>query len=191
MATIDTMTEALYKRVQAMGGNFPTDEEVETAVGGKDYVQVSDELTKAIKDGDLVIGGGGISIGRMVTLPIMLGAEPAVGSQVQAISSHIIRLSIGGHDVISGDDSSTSRPEELNGAHSACIGSEVTYYFVDAVNQCNVYAATFNSDATVSTLRTLDPATVTHLEEDEAWLVTMPVYDVAEGELQLFYIEFA
>jgi hypothetical protein len=59
MAAIDTMTEALYKRVQAMGGNFPTDEEVETAVGGKDYVKVSDELTESIKDGDLVIGGGG------------------------------------------------------------------------------------------------------------------------------------
>jgi hypothetical protein len=59
MATIDTMTEALYKRVQAMGGNFPTDDEIESAVGGKDYVKVSDELTESIKDGDLVIGGGG------------------------------------------------------------------------------------------------------------------------------------
>jgi hypothetical protein len=176
-----TINEVLEGKVGASGATIA--ETLNAATGGS-----ASTIAEAL---DAYQGGGGSSIGRMVALPTMLEAEPAVGSQAQEISSHIIRLSIGGHDVISGDNPPMSRPEELNGAHSACIGSEVTYYFVDAVNQCNVYAATLNSDATVSTLRTLDPATVTHLEEDEAWLVTMPVHDVAEGELQLFYIEFA
>jgi hypothetical protein len=83
MATIDTMTEALYKRVQAMGGNFPTDDEIESAVGGKDYVKVSDELTQAIEDGGLVIGGGSggggdievIKINNVATAPAFADAK--------------------------------------------------------------------------------------------------------------------